>query len=272
MHLILICTILCAVMWSTAAAAHDPLFSGGQERLASLANAVALAVLWLFYINGAKRRQAPLQRALQFHGAMLLATVATLGPLDTWAETNEAAHMAQHMLFMVVIAPLFVMSQPLPQLIKGSTYAALRVSRPLLRLARYPMTAAYIHGVAIWFWHIPYFYRLALHNPWLHIVEHACFIVSAGLFWWAVLRNSRSNMPWALLAVLTTLMHTGFLGALLTFAPSPLYGAQRDIGHQQLAGLIMWVAGAIPYITASAWIALRWFATGAKYPEMSERG
>jgi putative membrane protein len=55
------------------------------------------------------------------------------------------------------------------------------------------------------------------------------------------------------------LMHTGFLGAVLTFARAPLYGEARDLQDQQLAGLIMWVLAAIPYIIASAWIAHRWF-------------
>jgi cytochrome c oxidase assembly factor CtaG len=54
-------------------------------------------------------------------------------------------------------------------------------------------------------------------------------------------------------------MHTGFLGALLTFANAPFYGDTRSLADQQLAGLIMWVIGGIPYFIASLWIAYRWF-------------
>jgi len=49
-------------------------------------------------------------------------------------------------------------------------------------------------------------------------------LLSAGLFWWAVLFPSPPNRGRALLALLITLMHTGLLGALLTFAKSPSYG------------------------------------------------
>jgi len=53
-------------------------------------------------------------------------------------------------------------------------------------------------------------------------------------------------------------MHTGFLGAVLTFAGTPLYDEARSLPDQQLAGLIMWVPGAIPYLLASAWVGHRW--------------
>jgi cytochrome c oxidase assembly factor CtaG len=129
----------------------------------------------------------------------------------------------------------------------------------MLCLSRHPLLAAYLHGAVIWFWHTPHFYMLAVRNPWWHIVEHACFLVTAGLFWWALLNANTRRLPWALLALLLTLMHTGILGALLTFARAPLYGEVRDLADQQLAGLIMWVLGAIPYIGASAWLGHRWY-------------
>src|SRR5690606_39700901 len=58
---------------------------------------------------------------------------------------------------------------------------------------------SYIHGAIIWFWHMPYFYMLAVENVWWHALEHLFFLVTAGLFWWAVLKGSRQNTPWALL-------------------------------------------------------------------------
>jgi len=98
-------------------------------------------------------------------------------------------------------------------------------------------------------------------HPWWHVVEHLLFIVSATLFWWAILRSSRLLVPWALLALLFTLMQTGLLGALLTFASEPLYGEARSLEDQQLAGLIMWVLGAVPYLLASGWLGWRWLLT-----------
>ena len=251
--------IVCLYGYAPAALGHSPLQEGGQERLAALVSALLLGAFWLLYTLGSLRVRPRWREGLAFHLASALCYLAVLGPLDRWAETSAAAHMTQHMLFMVVVAPLWVLARPLPQLAAGGGKVVRLAWLPALRLARYPMAAAWLHGAVIWFWHLPDFYLLALHNPWWHGVEHACFVVTAGLFWWAVLRSSPVNMPWALLAVLLTLVHTGFLGAVLTFAQVPLYGEGRGLEDQQLAGLIMWVLGAIPYLLASVWIGHRWF-------------
>ncbi len=247
------------------ALAHNPLTSQGAEQWAALLTALLLALFWGLYALGSRRRPAPRWRGLLFHATAVLCVITVLGPLDDWAETSTAAHMTQHMLLMVVIAPLWVLCRPLPQLVAGAAaglgHAAARLWTPLLRAARHPLWAAYVHAAVIWFWHLPRYYMLAVEDPWWHAIEHACFLLSAGVFWWAVLRAGHARAPWALLALLFTLMHTGFLGAVLAFAREPLYGEARSLADQQLAGLIMWVPGAIPYLLAAAWIGSRWLGT-----------
>lgn len=246
------------VMWASAACAHSPITSDGSGRWAAWLSASLLLAFWSAYLLGQRRRPTSKTVAGAFHATSLLAALTLLGPLDHWAESSTAAHMIQHMLLMVVIAPIWVLCRPFPQLVAG-TRLSLHLWTPMLRLSRHPLTCAYIHGAVIWFWHTPYYYMLALRNPWWHVVEHACFITSAGLFWWAILNSSYKRAPWGFLALLFTLMHTGFLGALLTFAKAPLYSEARSLQDQQLAGLIMWVCGGIPYVAAACWLALRWY-------------
>ena len=92
----------------------------------------------------------------------------------------------------------------------------------------------------------------------MHAVEHACFLFTAWLFWWSVLRANPKQVPQALMAILLSLMHTGLLGALLTFGTQSFYGTERDIQDQQLAGLIMWVPGGLVYLIGAGWITWRW--------------
>jgi putative membrane protein len=247
------------VLISVPALAHNPLASQGPEQWAALITVAWLLSFWGLYLWGSTRVSPGWLSAMVFHLTAILCAVTLLGPLDDWAKTSTAAHMVQHMLLMVVIAPLWVLCRPLPQLNAGGGPPAARIWRPGLQLARYPMYAAFLHGAIVWFWHMPYFYMLAVENVWWHAFEHACFIVTAGIFWWAILRAGQARTLWALVALLFTLMHTGFLGALLTFARDPLYAETRDLQDQQLAGLIMWVAGAVPYLIASAWMGHRWF-------------
>jgi putative membrane protein len=248
-----------ALVWSAGVWAHDPMTGTGQEQLAGVFGVVLLLLFWGGYLRGSLRRQPPRDRSFLFHAGALICALALFGPLDDWAKTSTAAHMVQHMLLMVVVAPLWVLSCPLPQLAIGAGRLFATPWNALLPLVRRPMTTAYLHAAAIWFWHTPYFYMVAVENPWWHALEHACFLVTAGLFWWAVLKSSAGRAPWAFLAVLFTLMHTGFLGAILTFAGAPMYGEARGLDDQQLAGLIMWVVGGVPYLLASGWIAHRFY-------------
>ena len=84
------------------------------------------------------------------------------------------------------------------------------------------------------------------------------FLFTGWLFWWSVLRANPKQVPQALMAVLLTLMHTGLLGALLTFGTVSFYGEGRSVDDQQLAGLIMWVPGGLIYLIGGGWIAWRW--------------
>lgn len=249
---------IAAAFSSAVALAHNPLAQEASEPAVIFA-ALMLALMWLVYCLGSLRLPPARSRWWTFQIATVVAALTLFGPLDEWAETNTAMHMVQHMLMMVVIAPLWVLARPLPQWSAVHARAVKKISSPILHCVRYPMLAASIHGAVIWFWHSPKLYVLAIEQPWWHVFEHFCFLLSAGIFWWSVLRSQQRRAPQALLALLFTLMHTGFLGALLTFARVSLYGEQRPLADQQLAGLLMWVLGGLPYFSAAMWIAWRWF-------------
>jgi putative membrane protein len=79
------------------------------------------------------------------------------------------------------------------------------------------------------------------------------------MFWWAMVhgRYGRRGYGLAVVYVFITAVHSGALGALLTFAPFPWYGdyvtrgaAHRvdALGDQQLAGLLMWIPAGVVFI------------------------
>ncbi|WP_241984098.1 cytochrome c oxidase assembly protein [Aliidiomarina sedimenti] len=252
--------LLCFAMTAQASSSGDIVFGGElQQYLASALTLGAIIGVCLLYLRGAKRTPVKRGQFWLFQATLVVTIITILGPLDDWAARSSALHMTQHMMLMVVIAPMFALSKPLAQFYVAFAKWGKPLWDELFKVTRYPMVCAYLHGFMIWFWHIPVFYMLALDNPWIHGLEHLCFLVTAVWFWWACLYASPRKTPFALLALLLTLMHTGFLGALLTFAGSPLYGEARHLGDQQLAGLLMWVLGGIPYIAASLWAGNRWY-------------
>jgi hypothetical protein len=85
-----------------------------------------------------------------------------------------------------------------------------------------------------------------------HAVQHATFVGTSALFWWGVLqgRYGRAGYGAAVVFVFTTAVHTGMLGAMLTFAPRAVYpwyvSAAHTLGFnaledQQRGGLLMWI-------------------------------
>lgn len=238
------------------AQAHAWIDRSVETNLPITLNWFLLIAIWLSYLIGSRRIPPATTQCLTFHGASLIAVVITFDSLDGWIENGSAMHMVQHMLILVVIAPLFVLARPLPQWAAASGRACFRLWKPLLRLGRYPIWMGCLQGLVIWFWHAPALYNLALENSWWHLVEHISFALGAGLFWLSIL-NRRSAV--AVPVLLFTLMLTGMLGALLTFSQTPLYADLLDLQDQQLAGLIMWVPGSLPYLIAGTWCSLRWF-------------
>ncbi|MFG5408905.1 cytochrome c oxidase assembly protein [Piscinibacter sakaiensis] len=124
----------------------------------------------------------------------------------------------------------------------------------------HPVVAWLLHLVVLWGWHAPPLFEAALHHDGVHVLQHASFFVSALLYWWALVQPGRlAAVP---LSVATTAMHTGVLGALLTFSTTVWYPHYRGgagpgkldaLADQHLGGLIMWVpAGAVMLAVALA--------------------
>jgi cytochrome c oxidase assembly factor CtaG len=101
----------------------------------------------------------------------------------------------------------------------------------------------------IWLGHIPALYELAVRSESVHTLQHATFVSTSVLFWWGLIygRYGRAGYGAAVFYVFTTAIHTGILGALLTFTRVPVYGVYATpehidpLGDQQLAGLVMWI-------------------------------
>ncbi len=261
------CALLMSA-WPAATFAHGTLSSAGSFEQAPVWFVQVVFVLaWLGYGAGALRYPPRSSPRMAFHLAMLIAGLTLFGPLDELAERNTAWHMGQHMLLIVVVAPLLVLARPLSQWRAVLGPRADAVWRPLHRLSRRPMVCALLHAAAVWFWHAPAPYIAAVQSPLWHVLEHTCFMLSGWLFWWSVLRPSRLGALPAAGALLFTVMHTGLLGALLTFAKVPLYSTEvTALADQQLAGLVMWVPGGLVYLLAVVSVAWRWLASQQASP------
>jgi putative membrane protein len=132
-----------------------------------------------------------------------------------------------------------------------------------------PFNAWLLHGAALWIWHLPAAYQAAVASETVHALQHASFLGTALLFWYALVHGREGRMGYgaSVFYLFATAMHSGGLGALLTLgrrAWYPVYGAATaawgltPLEDQQLAGLIMWIPAGASYLVAGLLLLAAW--------------
>jgi putative membrane protein len=225
----------------------------------ALTLALLLAAAGL-YVLGVRRlwRRAGRGRAIgvsaviSFASGIGLVAIAALSPLHHLAERLLWAHMVQHEILMVIAAPLLVLGRPMQA---WQWVWPVRVPAWLSD----PLLAWTLHGAAIWLWHVPGLFERAVASEALHFAQHASFFGSALLFWWAIVARPHLG---AMASLFTTMLHTGALGALMTFSRHSWY-AGYALEDQQLAGLVMWIPAGLAYPVAALFIGSRWLRRSA---------
>lgn len=236
------------------------------------------------------RERASHARNLYFFlaGWLVLAT-ALVTPLHEGGERSFAAHMLEHELLMLAAAPLLVLSRPLGIALWAFPHGwRLGLARmgdgigPLWRWLTAPVIATLLQAVALWLWHAPSLFDLALaHDGW-HVVQHLCFLATALLFWWAVLHGrGERRVGVAVGCLFFTATISGALGALMALSASPWYAGYAASGldafgltpaeDQQLAGVLMWVPGGLVHAGAGLALLARWLRHESREAER-ERG
>lgn len=206
--------------------------------------------------------------ALYFSAGWLVLAAAMVTPLHEAGERSFAAHMLEHELLMLAAAPLLVLARPLgialwafPQALRrGLAAFGHGISTPWRALTA-PVTATLLQSVSLWLWHAPRLFDLALANPGWHIVQHLSFLLTALLFWWAVLHGRDRRVGVSVGCLFFTATVSGALGALMAFSASPWYAGYASSGldafgltpaeDQQLAGLLMWIPGGLVHALAA---------------------
>jgi putative membrane protein len=215
---------------------------------------------------------------------------ALVSPLHPLGEVLFCAHMVQHEILMLVSAPLLVLSRPLVTFLWALPFEWRRtlgrwskfvpIRRSWLWLTA-PFTAWWIHAVAIWLWHAPALFQATLRSDLVHSAQHLSFLLSALLFWWALFyAHGQRAYGSGVLYIFTTAVHTGILGALLTFAPHlwyPAYGETTQawglspLQDQQIGGLIMWVPASLVYLVAGLALFAAWMKESDALLERASR-
>ncbi|NEV76344.1 cytochrome c oxidase assembly protein [Rhodopseudomonas sp. BR0C11] len=168
-----------------------------------------------------------------------------VSPLCALTSALFSARVTHHVVLVAVAAPLLALPW--------------RRSKLARLLARASAAVFILHTVSLWLWHAPAPYAAALADPVVFWVMELSLLGSAVALWLAIL-SPVAPIGRTLGLLLGSVVQMGMLGAVITFARTPLYDAHLGVTtawglsalqDQQLAGLIMWVPASLPYLAVA---------------------
>lgn len=212
-------------------------------------------------IKLAKRR-----RLAAYWGGLMTLAIALMSPIDPLGGQLFFMHMIQHMITIMVSAPLLCLGEPFPFLLwglpdtgrkwTGGLFVQGSVVRTGLRALTQPALVWLMFVAVYGGWHDPLLYNLALRYSWVHDIQHLTFFATAMLFWWLVIDAApyvHRTMIWGRIAmvvgVIPVNMAVGIVIATATEVLYPYYAAVPRIwgftavADQSIAGVIMWTSG-----------------------------
>jgi len=231
------------------------------------------------------------RRAILFGAGWIVLAAALVSPLHQAGERSFSAHMLEHELLMLAAAPLLALAEPLAVMLWAFPAAARRaIGRcpqalrldALIRPATQPAFATLAQAAALWLWHAPGLFDRALASDGWHVAQHLSFLVTALLFWSAMLTRRPRNPGLSALCLFATSVVSGALGAMMAFSLSPWYRPYSELGmaplgltpmeDQQLAGLLMWIPGGAVHAAAALALVAGALKAGAAAPVEARHG
>src|SRR5260370_11622018 len=190
--------------------------------------------------SGGYRWDSVLWRCSYFLGSIFIILRGDSALIDIPSARFFWVHMIQHLLLLVVMAPLLVAAALLQPLWLGlpgwarrpvKVAARLKAQCVLYRVGhwlRQPAISCGLLIIGIWVWHYPALYDLALTNEAIHDwCEHLTFLAVSVLFWTQVIPSPplrpRAGYLGQIVCIAVAIAQNVVLAILLGFAQAPLY-------------------------------------------------
>lgn len=205
----------------------------------------ALLLIPAAVLHAARHREGVMARRA-FLAGWAVVVLALASPLCALAVALFSMRATQHMLLLVVAAPLLAFA--LPRLLGGVS----RLTQTLSGHAGVAGIPALAFAMLLWGWHLPGPYEATFRSDGLYWAMHISLMGAAVPLWMQLLQTNPDGIALRMLLGFATFVQMGLLGAVLTLAPALLYGVHATttqawglapLADQQAGGLVMWVPG-----------------------------
>ena len=223
------------------------------------------------------RSPFPARKTACFLGGLAVLAVAVMSPIGRYDTDLFAAHMVQHVLIIMVAAPLLLLGSPVTlALRRASPRGRKEVLLPILhshvvRAVSWPIFTWGLLAAVMWLSHFSSLFDGALEDEWLHRLEHLLYLTAALLFWWPALNADpapwRLNHPVRLLYLFMQMPQNSFLAVSIANATNVIFPHYASLARtwgpspltdQEYAGYIMWVGGDLAFLVVLACVAYGW--------------
>jgi putative membrane protein len=236
---------------------------------------IGLTALGALYLWRARVSPEPIGRAkpVLFFTALVVMFLSLNGWLHDLSDYYLfTAHMVQHLLLAMVVAPLLIMGIP------GWMIRPALSSRIVARLAapfRSAIVCYAVFNVVLVGWHLPPLYNLAMAYHNVHIAQHLLLLIASVIMWWPVLSPMaefpRLSYPAQMLYLFVMTIPMSVLSVAIAYSGSLLYPAYSSaprvlhlspMDDQLLGGLIMWIPGGLYFFAVISVIFFKWQKAG----------
>jgi putative membrane protein len=231
----------------------------------------------VFYLVACRRHLretgevTPRRRKRLFVLGVAILWVGADWPIHDLAERYlYSVHMAQHILFTLVAAPILIAGMP-PWMLRR-----MLAPRPMMAVARVitrPLVALILFNGILLFTHWPAVVTASVHSEWLHFGLHVVLTASALAMWWPVMSPLPElpplPAPGQMLYLFLQSLAPTIPASFLTFGNHPLYPVYEAfpriwgmsaLTDQLVAGLLMKLVGGAILWGFIAVVFFRWHA------------
>lgn len=245
---------------------------------------VAMIVVALaLYLWGVRRNNQlhprhpwPVGKTVAWIGALVTTGIAIFSFIGVYDGELFWVHMVQHLLLIMIAAPLFAVASPLRLAFCGTSGTAHLVVTEALRssVARFlgnPIVAFILYAVVIPISHLTVWYNYTLTQENVHNAEHLTFLLVGYLFWRQIFGNDpnahRLHPALQFFYLFMAIPIDTFTGLSLTGATHEMFPAylatHRTWGPSYVTDLhvggdIMWVVGDTLMLWPMIPVAIRW--------------
>lgn len=232
-----------------------------------------LVLAGALYLLAAARVHWPASRRTFFTSGLVVTFLAVESVVGVYDDSYFSDHMVQHLLLIMVAAPLFALSAPLDLAYAAGGHRLREIlDGPVMRLVTHPLFAFALYFAFIPLTHLTSLFNVALEHQWLHNLEHVGFLVVGYLFFRSAfgIERGRTLHPGLRLVFIMAAVPvdtvTGLALAMSSHNPFSYYRVTAPTGasatwilsNVKLGGAIMWIGGDALMLLACIPIAIAW--------------